>query len=249
MSRLENKVAVITGGSSGIGFAAAKLFLKEGARVAITGRRQEVLEQAAAELGNNVLTIQGDISDPKHLADLFTRVEKKWGKVDVLFLNAGVAAFAPIDQVDEAHFDHLLQVNFKGPYFAIQRALPHLAEGASIVLNTSVANQSGMPNTSVYSASKAALRSLARTLSAELIGRGIRVNAISPGPVATPIFETIGLSEQEQEAWQQQVVQEIPLKRFGRPEELASAALFLASSDSSFVVGAELVADGGLTQV
>ncbi|MCA9792614.1 MAG: SDR family oxidoreductase [Candidatus Eremiobacteraeota bacterium] len=249
MSRLENKVAVITGGSSGIGFAAAKLFLKEGARVAITGRRQEVLEQAAAELGNNVLTIQGDISDPKHLADLFTRVEKKWGKVDVLFLNAGVAAFAPIDQVDEAHFDHLLQVNFKGPYFAIQRALPHLAEGASIVLNTSVANQSGMPNTSVYSASKAALRSLARTLSAELIGRGIRVNAISPGPVATPIFETIGLSEQEQEAWQQRVVQEIPLKRFGRPEELASAALFLASSDSSFVVGAELVADGGLTQV
>ncbi|MGE0493112.1 MAG: SDR family oxidoreductase [Vulcanimicrobiota bacterium] len=249
MSRLENKVAVITGGSSGIGLAAARLFLKEGARVAITGRRQEVLDQAAGELGDQVLAIQGDISDPQHLTQLFSQVDRAWGKVDVLFLNAGVAAFAPIDQVDEAHFDHLLQVNFKGPYFAIQKALPYLADGASIVLNTSVANQSGMPNTSVYSASKAALRSLARTLSAELIGRGIRVNAISPGPVATPIFETIGLSQQEQEAWQQQVVQEIPLKRFGRPEELASAALFLASSDSSFVVGAELVADGGLTQV
>lgn len=249
MSRLENKVAVITGGSSGIGLAAARLFLKEGARVAITGRRQEVLDEATHELGDQVLAIQGDISDPHHLTQLFSQVEQAWGKVDVLFLNAGIAAFAPIDQVDEAHFDHLLQVNFKGPYFAIQKALPYLADGASIVLNTSVANQTGMPNTSVYSASKAALRSLARTLSAELIGRGIRVNAISPGPVATPILDNIGLSETEQKAWQQQVVQEIPLKRFGRPEELASAALFLASSDSSFVVGAELVADGGLTQV
>jgi NAD(P)-dependent dehydrogenase (short-subunit alcohol dehydrogenase family) len=245
MGKLEGKVAVVTGGNSGIGLATAKEFRREGARVVITGRDARTLEEAAKEIGGDVLALRSDSSSLKETDELFAAVKERFGRVDVLFVNAGVGKFAPLEETDEELFDQIMDINFKGAYFTIKKALPLLNDGASVILNTSVVAHIGLPNSSVYSASKAALLSLVRTLSADLIGRGIRVNAVSPGPIATPIFGKMGLPPEAIDETTKGLSEQVPLKRMGRPEEIAKAVLFLASSDSSFLLGTEIVADGG----
>lgn len=249
MKKLEDKVAVITGGSSGIGFATAKRFIEEGARVVITGRDQGALDRAVEELGGQVVGVQGDVAKVEDLDTLYRTVSSQVGKIDVLFVNAGIAPFVPVTDVTEEHFDHLFDINVKGAYFSVQKSLPHLADGASIILNSSVANRLGLEGTSVYSATKAAVRSLARTLSAELAPRGIRVNTLSPGFIETPLMGKLGLPPEVVEEFASSVMGRVPLGRPGRADEMASAVTFLASQESSYVVGAELIADGGLTQV
>jgi NAD(P)-dependent dehydrogenase (short-subunit alcohol dehydrogenase family) len=247
MGKLEGKVAVVTGGNSGIGLATAKEFAREGARVVITGRDRRTLSEAAREIGGDVLALRSDSSSLGDIDGLFAAVGERFGRVDVLFVNAGVGKFAPVEETDEELFDQIMDINFKGAYFTVKKALPLLADGASVVLNTSVVAHIGFPNASVYSASKAALLSLVRTLSADLIGRGIRVNAVSPGPVETPIFGRLGLPPEAKDETMKNFREQVPLKRFGRPEEIAKAVLFLASPDSSFLVGTEIVADGGVS--
>ncbi|HJX90916.1 MAG TPA: SDR family oxidoreductase [Pyrinomonadaceae bacterium] len=249
MDKLDGKVAVVTGGNSGIGLATAKEFSEQGAKVVISGRDQQTLNSAKREIGNGVLAVKSDTSNLEDIDALFGAVKKEFGKIDVLFVNAGVGKFLPIESVDEEFFDQIMDINFKGAYFTIQKALPLLNDNASIILNTSINAHIGMPNTSVYAASKAALITLARTLSAELIGRGIRVNAVSPGPVTTPIFDKLGLAPQDLQKLAQSVQVKVPMKRFGLPEEIAKTVLFLASSDSSFLLGTEIVADGGMSQL
>ena len=247
MKKLANKVAVVTGGNSGIGFTTAQMFAAEGAEVIITGRNQESLDKAVAELGHGVSAIKSDaaqMADIKHLADT---LQSKGKEVDVLFLNAGIAKFAPIEHADEALYDETFDINVKGLYFTIKHLLPLMGEGTSIVINASINAYIGMPNSSVYAASKAAVISMARTLSGELVGRGIRVNAVSPGPIETPIFSKMGMSDEQIQETAASIQQQIPMGRFGKAEEIAKAALFLASDDSSFVIGAELVADGGMS--
>lgn len=240
--KLEGKVAVVTGGNSGIGLATAKEFEREGARVVITGRDERSLAAAAQEIGGEVLALRSDAANLTDIDGLFAAVKEKFGRVDVLFVNAGVAQFAPLEETSEELFDQIMDINFKGAYFTVKKALPLLADGASVILNASVVAHVGFPSASVYSASKAALLSLVRTLSADLAGRGIRVNAVSPGPIETPIFGRTGLPEEAKKGFSEQV----PLKRLGRPEEIAKTVLFLASSDSSFLVGTEIIADGGV---
>jgi NAD(P)-dependent dehydrogenase (short-subunit alcohol dehydrogenase family) len=247
--KLQNKVAVITGGNSGIGLATAQTLIKEGAKVVIFGRSEETLAEAVKTLGDNAISVRGDVTKMADLENLFATTKNTFGGVDVLFINAGVARFAPMEATTEELFDLVMDVDFKGAYFTIQKALPHLNDGASVILTTSGTNVMGMPNTSVYAASKAAVRSLARTLSAELIDRGIRVNAVSPGPIETPIFGRMGLTEEQIEGFGETIIQQVPMKRFGKPEEIANAVVFLASADSAYVLGTELVVDGGLTQL
>lgn len=249
MGKLQGNVAVITGGNSGIGLATAKEFVAQGAQVAITGRDQETLDAAARELGDGVLAVRADVARLADLDRLFATIGKAFGRIDVLFVNAGIASFRPIADVTEAYYDETLDINLKGAFFTVQKALPLLADGASIVLNTSINAHLGMRDTSVYAASKAGMLSLARTLSAELVERNIRVNAVSPGPVLTPILERNGLRDEALARVRESIVSQVPLKRFGRPDEIAKAALFLASTDSSFLVGAEIVADGGVLEL
>ena len=249
MGKLEGKVAVITGGNSGIGLATAKEFKEQGAQVVITGRDQQTLDQAVREIGGDVLAVRSDASSLTEIDKLFAAVKEKFGHIDVLFVNAGVGKFAPVEAVTEEMFDSIMDINFKGAYFTIQKALPFLNDNASIVLNTSIVAHIGMPNSSVYAASKGALITLARTLSAELVGRGIRVNAASPGPVTTPILGRMGLPPEALEETRNSLEDQIPMKRFGRPEEIAKTVLFLASTDSSFLLGTEIVADGGMSQL
>ena len=249
MGKLTDKVAVITGGNSGIGLATAKEFVEQGAQVAISGRDQKTLVEAASQLGGDVLAVRADVAKLADIDRLFAEVKAKFGRIDVLFVNAGIGKFSPFEQVTEEFYDATLEVNLKGAFFTIQKALPLLTDGASIVLNTSINAHMGMPNSSVYSASKAGLLSLARTLSAELVGRNIRVNAISPGPVTTPILERMGMPAEMLGQIRQELASQVPMKRFGRPEEIAKTALFLASSDSSFLLGTEIIADGGMTQL
>jgi NAD(P)-dependent dehydrogenase (short-subunit alcohol dehydrogenase family) len=249
MGKLEGKVAVITGGNSGIGLATAIEFAEQGAQLVISGRDQKTLDQAAKELGPEVLVVRADVAKLADIDKLFAAVRAKFGRIDVLFVNAGIGKFASFETVTEELYDTVLDINLKGAYFTIQKALPLLADGASIVLNASINAHIGMANTSVYAASKAALISLARTLSAELVGRNIRVNAISPGPVTTPILGRMGLAPEALEQNLQSIASQVPMKRFGRPEEIAKAALFLASSDSSFLLGSEIIADGGMSQL
>lgn len=249
MKTLERKVAVITGGSSGIGLATAKLFHQEGAKVAISGRNQESLDAAIRELGSDVVAVRSDVSKLSDLDVLFETVARKLGRIDVLFANAGIAKFAPITDVSEDVYDETFNINVKGVFFTIQKAIPFLNDNASVILNTSFVNQAGVPTTSVYAASKAAVRSLARSISSEVADRGIRVNVVSPGPIATPIYGKLGLPKEVVEAFAANIVSQVPLKRFGQPDEVAQTALFLASSASSYVTGVELNVDGGLAQV
>jgi NAD(P)-dependent dehydrogenase (short-subunit alcohol dehydrogenase family) len=249
MGNLNNKIAVITGGSTGIGLATAHRFIANGAQVVITGRKEEALELAMAELGDRATGIPGDVANLEDLDRLFAEVKKQFGRVDVLFANAGIAPFVPFQAVTEDHFDRLFNINVRGLFFTVQKALPLLSENASIILNASVVAQSGLRNTSVYSATKAAVRSLGRTLAAELSPRGIRVNVVSPGLIQTPLVGKLGLSKDELDAFGAQMVQQTPLGRPGKPEEIAATAAFLASDEASFFTGADLVADGGLIQV
>ena len=249
MKALEGKVAVITGGSSGIGLATAKLFQQAGAKIAISGRDQSSLNQALKELAPGAVGVRSDVSKLGDLDALFDVVTKKLGRIDVLFANAGIAKFAPISDVSEAAYDETFDINVKGVFFTVQKAIPHMNDNASIILNTSFVNQAGVPTTSVYAASKAAVRSLARGLAAELAARGIRVNVVSPGPISTPIYGKLGLPQDAVEAFAAKIVSQVPLKRFGNPEEVAQSALFLASNASSYITGVELNVDGGIGQV
>jgi NAD(P)-dependent dehydrogenase (short-subunit alcohol dehydrogenase family) len=247
--RLEGKVAVVTGGNSGIGLATAKRFQEEGARVAISGRSKKTLDEAVKTMGNGVLAIQADVAKLAELDKLYAEVSQKLGKVDVLFVNAGVAKFAPLAETSESAYDEQFDINIKGAYFTIQKALPVLNEGASIILNTSVADSKGNIGTSAYSATKAALRSLARTAAAELVGRRIRVNAVAPGPIVTPIWGRVGQSQEAIDEFAKQIIATVPMKRFGQPEEVAATVAFLASEDASYITGVEINVDGGRGQI
>jgi NAD(P)-dependent dehydrogenase (short-subunit alcohol dehydrogenase family) len=245
MKRLEGKVAVVTGGNSGIGLAAAKRLQDEGAKVAIVGRNRNTLDEAVKAIADGVLAVQADVSKLQEIDKLYHEVSRKLGKIDVLFVNAGVAKFAPLAETSESQFDENFDTNIKGAYFTIQKALPFLNDRASIILNTSVAGSTGFEGASAYAATKAALRSLARTAAAELVGRGIRVNTVAPGPIVTPILEKTGLPKEAFDEFAAQV----PMKRFGQPEEVAGTVAFLASQDASYITGVEINVDGGLGQI
>jgi len=249
VKRLEGKVAVVTGGNSGIGLASAQRLQEEGARVAIAGRSKKTLDEAAKTLGNGVLAIQADVSRLPDIDKIFAEVSRKLGKIDVLFVNAGVAKFAPLAETSESLFDENFDTNIKGAYFTVQKALPFLNDGASIILNTSVVDRKGYPAASAYSATKAALRSLARTAAAELVGRGIRVNAVAPGPIETPIFGRTGLPKEAMDQFAKDTLTRVPMKRFGQSEEVAGAVAFLASQDASYITGEEINVDGGIGQI
>ena len=249
MNRFTNKTVLITGGSSGIGLAAAKAFAAEGARVVMTGRDPAALEQARAAVASNAVSIVNDASSMVDARTLAATLAAANLRLDAAFINAGAAKFAAFPDVHETLWDEIFNTNIKGPYFQIQALLPLLNPGASIVINGSINARIGMPNTSVYAASKAALISLARTLSAELLPRGARVNVLSPGPVSTPIYGKLGLDAAALEATAAQIQNQIPLGRFGTPEEIAATVLHLSSPESAFIVGTEIIADGGMSQL
>jgi NAD(P)-dependent dehydrogenase (short-subunit alcohol dehydrogenase family) len=249
MARLSGKKALITGGTTGIGFATAKRFLEEGAQVAISGQNQERLQDALSKLGHNAIGVLADLSLVNNVQTMIDQVKQNFGSLDILVANAGITKPAPINAVNDAHINEQFDINFKGVFFTVQKALPILKNPASIVLNTSCLDEMGMPGMSIYSASKAAVRSLARSLSAELVGQGIRVNAISPGPIETPIYSKLGMPAEELQAMSNQLIQQIPMGRFGQADEIAKAVLFLASEDSSFMLGEEIVVDGGWSKI
>lgn len=245
--RLKNKVAVITGGTTGIGFATAKRFIEEGATVILTGTNPKTLEAARSELNNGAEVIASDASQSDEIKALFEHVVNTSGKIDVLFLNAGIARFAPWEESSEQDFDEQFAVNVKGPWLAIKYAIPALNDGASILATTSVANQIGLPGSSVYASSKAAVQQMVRTAAVELSPRGIRVNAVSPGPIETPIFDKTGMPAEAQRQMAEGLKSKVALGRFGTAEEVANLAVFLASDESSYVQGQEIAVDGGMT--
>jgi len=247
--QFEGKVALVTGGSSGIGLATARLFAQRGAMVYITGRRQKELDEAVREIGPSATGIQGDVSRLGDIDKVYQTIREK-GKLDILFANAGIGEFAPLGQIKEEHFDKQFDINVKGTLFTVQSALPLMPAGSAIVLNASLVSIKGNPAFSVYSATKAALRSFARNWAVDLKGRGIRVNAVSPGVIPTPGYHTsLGMSAQQQNDYIQSVTPAIPLGRTGTPDEIAKAVAFLASDESSYITGSELFVDGGLGQI
>jgi len=249
MKMLEGKVAVVTGGNSGIGLATAKRFVDEGAHVVITGRREKELEEAAISIGGNVTTVAGDVTRLEDLDRLYAVVKEKHGHIDVLFANAGWGEVAPLEVATEEHFDKTFDLNAKGTFFTVQKSLPLFKDGGSIILTASVANVRGDPAFSAYAAAKAAVRNFARGWTAELKDRKIRVNSMSPGPIETPALEKVGLTVEQVEQAVAHFASQVPLGRRGKAEEIAAAVLFLASDESSFITGIDLAVDGGMAQV
>jgi NAD(P)-dependent dehydrogenase (short-subunit alcohol dehydrogenase family) len=247
--KLQNKIALITGGNSGIGLATAKLFKEEGAQVIITARSAETYEKAKKEYGSHFEVVQADVSKIDEIDKLFNHIKAKHGRLDVLFANAGIANFLPTNETTPEFFDNHFNTNVKGLYFTVQKALPILSQGSTVVLNASVVGIKGFAGSSVYSATKAAVRSFARTWTAEIPIDQVRFNVLSPGPIDTPIIGKMGGDEAQRDERAQQLGAITPIKRLGRPEEMAKAALFLASQDSSYVAGIELFADGGFGQI
>ncbi|HCC5977249.1 TPA: SDR family oxidoreductase [Citrobacter koseri] len=250
MNKLENKIALITGGSSGIGLATAKKFISEGARVIITGRNKETLEQAIEKLDRQYVTaIQSDISNIHEQDKVFSIIKAKYGRLDILFANAGIIMLSDIQNSTEKEFDNQFDINVKGTFFTVQRSLPLMPRGGAIILTSSIAHHKGLEGHNIYAATKAALRSFARSWTTDLKERGIRVNCLSPGPVETPIIGKMGVAEGERNSFDMKVSSKIPIGRLGKPEEVAAAALFLASDDSSFISGIDLSVDGGMGQI
>jgi NAD(P)-dependent dehydrogenase (short-subunit alcohol dehydrogenase family) len=249
MNKLEGKIALMTGGNSGIGLATAKQFVHEGAYVFITGRREPELAGAVKEIGINVSGVQGDVSDLDDLDRLFAQINREKGRLDVVFANAGGAKFAPLGKITEEHYDAIFNINVKGLLFTVQKALPLMPDGATIILNASIVASKGLPDWSVYSATKAAVRSFARTWTTDLKARRIRVNAVSPGSIDTPGLSELLASADVGEQRKKMIANSVPLGRFGTPDEIAKAVVFLASDDSSYITGTELFVDGGFAQV
>ena len=249
MGKLEGKIALVTGANSGIGLATAKSFVTEGAYVYITGRRDSELARAAAAIGRNVTAVPGDVSKAADLDRLFAQIQREKGRLDIVFANAGVAKFAPLGTITEEFYDSIFDVNVKGLLFTVQKALPLMPEGGSIIVNASVVASKGLPANSVYSATKAAVRSFARTWTTDLKSRRIRVNAVSPGSIDTPGLNDLLASSEVGEQRRKAITSAVPLGRFGTPDEIAKAVVFLASDDASYVTGAELFVDGGFAQV
>lgn len=249
MNKLQGKVALITGGNSGIGLATAKLFAQEGATVIITGRDQATLDAAAREIGGDTVAVRSEASSLRALDALFAQVKAQFGGLDILFANAGVGQFIPLADTTEAAFDEMFNINVKGVFFAIQKAEPLLRDGGTIVINASTVAHVGMAGASIYAATKAAVRQLARNLSMELTARRIRVNVVSPGATQTAFFAHAGYNEEQIAGMTQHFLAEIPVRRMGQPEEIAKAVLFLASDDSSYVVGEEILVDGGYSTI
>lgn len=249
MGKLSNKVALITGGNSGMGLETAKLFALEGAKVVITGRREKEVVAAAKDIGHGAIGVAGDVSNLDDLDSLYKTIKESFGRLDILFANAGVGYLAPLDKVTPEHFDTQFNINVRGLYFTVQKALPLLNDGSSIILNASVAAQKGMEAFGVYCATKAAVRSFARSFTSDLKARKIRVNSISPGPIETPIFGKMGLSESQVSEFGTNILTQVPMGRMGTSEEIAKTCLFLASNDSSYITGADICVDGGMVQV
>jgi NAD(P)-dependent dehydrogenase (short-subunit alcohol dehydrogenase family) len=249
MNRLEGKRALVTGGTSGIGFETARRFIEEGARVVVTGTNPVTLEAARSQLGDKALVIASDAGSATEQKALAGAVQQHFGQLDVLFLNAGIAKLQPIERWTEEAFDRSFAINVKGPFFLVQALLPAFAPKASIVLNGSVNAHIGMPNSSVYAATKAALISFARTFSGELVARGIRVNAVSPGPISTPLYGKLGFAEADLKQVAASVQGQVPAGRFGNASEIADAVVYFASDESAFTVGSELMVDGGMSAI
>lgn len=249
MKRIENKVAVITGGNSGIGLATAKLFVQQGAKVIVNARNSQRLAESKHLEEEGIRVVVADVTKKKDLQNLFKTVSDEFGKVDIVFANAGGGKVRPVEMVDDDHIDNIFNTNVKGVINTVQSALPYFSENAKVILNTSVVNVKGMPGLSVYAATKAAVRSLTRSFTAELLPKGVRVNAISPGPIETPIFSKMDLTQEQQQQFANNVVAGVPMGRPGKPEEIANTVLFLASDESSFITGVEIAVDGGMTQV
>ena len=249
MCKLEGKIALITGANSGISLATAKRFVSEGAYVFITGRRESQLAAAVRGIGRNVTGVQGDVSDLGDLDRLFAQIRREKGRLDIVFANAGVARYAPLGEITEEFYDSIFNINVKGLLFTVQKALPLMPDGASIILNASIVASKGLPSNSVYSATKAAVRSFARTWTTDLKDRHIRVNAVSPGSTDTPGLNDLLASSETGQQRLKMISNSVPLGRLGAPDEIAKAVVFLASDDASYVTGAELFVDGGFAQV
>jgi NAD(P)-dependent dehydrogenase (short-subunit alcohol dehydrogenase family) len=244
--RFQGKVAAVTGGNSGIGLGVAKAYAREGAQVAITGRNEKTLEAAAKEIGDGTLAIQSDAGKVAEIETAMKKIKERFGRIDAMFVNAGVAKLIPFDEVTEEFFDETVNINMKGVFFTVQKAIPLMSKGSAIVLNASINAHLGMPGTTVYGATKAAVINMAKTFSRDLLEKGIRVNAISPGPITSALLERDGMSQEKVQEIKDWIQSQVPLKRFGMPEEIAAGVLYLTAPESAFVLGAELIIDGGM---